>query len=404
MRGCGTISYPASPSPSLWSPLSLSLSLLTGQTKPSSPSPITAADLPPLVEVSPKIPSLPTLQQLQSTLSSLLATVNAVSRPGSSPLSSGNKQPTTKLPSIKLPGGKEVRLDISVKSKEQLKPSAPQVSTKVITTKPTVSKGTSGQVVMATRTETQHKAVSSTSELPTDTSSTGKITALWSVTTPTTATSTICAASEVLKKPSCSKSAPSGEALTLRQTRLDEVSNYISQVNRNGGEKAKRSSTSPKVSVASKRKARSLTVSLTLAELETELKTVATKWRKLGRGLNQLNTTLEQISARNGNDPEKCLSAILKKWYAYSGKREGMMFKELLKVLRKDMIGERTLADSLEEKYGLSVEILTGEETTYTQVLPTLVEDVKSLHPAWFTYHQTMVTTTQTFLSQLLSA
>ena len=102
-----------------------------------------------------------------------------------------------------------------------------------------------------------------------------------------------------------------------------------------------------------------------LEDLETELKGVATKWRKLGRGLGQNDATLEEISATNGNNPEKCLSAVLTKQNK-TGKFSSWSWKALCKALSKDTMGEKPLADSLLKKYGSNVKIVGGnvhEET-----------------------------------------
>ena len=60
---------------------------------------------------------------------------------------------------------------------------------------------------------------------------------------------------------------------------------------------------------------------------------------------------LEEIRKVNGNDPDKCLYALLKELVGIKG---GSPYKKLCKALESDIIGERALAEGLKSRYGSS--------------------------------------------------
>ena len=303
--------------------------------------------------------------------------------------SSGEKQPAVTVPTLKLPGGKEIKLGVSVKSEEKSKHGAPQLSGKVVAkpanvggalsqattiaglkqkqnvqksvASPSVQSGVKRKLLTLAqqRAATTTPSSSATPPMKKTTPTRSLDTLLSSVTTPTAATATEKAAKTI-----SAESLKLGEAFTLSPSHQAKILGHSSQVHKSGAQSAaKRGVASAKASDTSQKKITRTLRSLTPSELETELKSVATKWRKLGRGLNQQDKTLEQISAENSNNPEKCLSAVLKKWHTVeAGGRAAnvSLWMALLKTLRKDVIGEKSLADSLQEKYGTSVKIIPG--------------------------------------------
>ena len=157
-----------------------------------------------------------------------------------------------------------------------------------------------------------------------------------------------------------------GEAFTLSPSHQAKILSHTSELYKTTTQK--KGAASAKASVTSKRKAyhpSRTNCTLTLSEVETELKSVATKWRKLGRCLNPKDISFEQISAENVNSPDKCLSAVLLKWHAAAtgGTKVGgvSLWMNLLKMLRNDVVGEKGLADSLQDKYGVNVKIVSGK-------------------------------------------
>ena len=87
--------------------------------------------------------------------------------------------------------------------------------------------------------------------------------------------------------------------------------------------------------------------SVSVDTLYLELKGISTKWHKLG-GVLKIGQ-LEEIRKINGNDPDKCLYALLKELVGIKG---GSPYKKLCKALESDIVSERALAESLKSRYG----------------------------------------------------
>ena len=101
--------------------------------------------------------------------------------------------------------------------------------------------------------------------------------------------------------------------------------------------------------------------SLNLKDLEVEMKSAATKWRKFGRALNQPTAALESFAKELGNDPEKCLSCVLKNLFSNKTGMTGTWpWKSLLRELNRDYVGEKELAQRLKDKYGTNVKVVLG--------------------------------------------
>ena len=297
---------------------------------------------------------------------------------------SGDEQPIVTVPTgtFKLPGGKEIKVGVSLKSEEKLKLATPQQSVKVVT-KAMNSGGVSSDATTAAglkQKQDAQKSISSTSAQSTvkklltpaqQKSATNATTVSSSatppvkVTTPTLKSVTPLSLVTNHTAETSDESLQLGEAFTLSPSHQAKILSHTSEMHKAGAKTtAKKGAASAKASVTSKKRVHHPPRTLKLSELEIELKSVATKWRKLGRGLNQQDATIEQISAQNGNSPERCLSAVLKTWHtvaATGGKVAGVsLWMSLLKTLRKDVIGEKTLADSLQDKYGINVKIVPG--------------------------------------------
>ena len=283
--------------------------------------------------------------------------------------SSSKNNPALAIPTLKLPGGKEIQLGVSVKSQEQSKLGAPQlsaISSQVKTVTGTKQKKQGMQNIALTSVQ---PAAQKTQSLAHEAASVYTpvayvTTPTFSLTTPTTATSTISAATEMQKqqqkgaKTTGAESLKLGKAFTLSPGQQAEIASYIAQ--KHSQTNGKKDSTSARKSLGRSVRPPRPSPSLTLAELENELKSVATKWHKLGHGLGQIDLTIEQISAENGNIPEKCLSSLLKKCHTERGKSDVWLWNTLLKTLRRDVVGEKPLADRLSEKYGINVKVVSG--------------------------------------------
>ena len=89
---------------------------------------------------------------------------------------------------------------------------------------------------------------------------------------------------------------------------------------------------------------------------------MATKWRKLGRGLDQQDGMLTTLAKAFPNNSEKCLSALLTIFVNSSGQSATAQWKSILKALSKDLVGEKQLADRLTKKYGSNVKVVAGED------------------------------------------
>ena len=89
--------------------------------------------------------------------------------------------------------------------------------------------------------------------------------------------------------------------------------------------------------------------SVSVDMLYSELKSISTKWHKLG-GVLKIGQ-LEEIRATNKNDPDRCMYALLKELVGIKG---GSPYKKLCKALESDIISEKALAEGLKRKYGSS--------------------------------------------------
>ena len=89
---------------------------------------------------------------------------------------------------------------------------------------------------------------------------------------------------------------------------------------------------------------------------------MATKWRKLGRGLDQKDEMLITLGKALANNSEKCLAAVLTIFFSTSGLSGTAQWKSIIKALGKDLVGEKQLADRLVKKYGSNVKIVAGED------------------------------------------
>ena len=87
--------------------------------------------------------------------------------------------------------------------------------------------------------------------------------------------------------------------------------------------------------------------SISIDTLYSELKGISTKWHKLG-GVLKIGQ-LEEIRAVNGNNPERCLYALLKELVGIKG---GSLYKKLCKALESDIISEKSLMERLRSTYG----------------------------------------------------
>ncbi len=105
--------------------------------------------------------------------------------------------------------------------------------------------------------------------------------------------------------------------------------------------------------------------SVSIDTLYSELKGISAKWHKLG-GLLKIGQ-LEKIRALNGNNPERCLYALLKEFVGMKG---GSPYKKLCKALESDIISEKSLVERLRSTYGsANVRItLKGEYDNSTTV------------------------------------
>ena len=82
-------------------------------------------------------------------------------------------------------------------------------------------------------------------------------------------------------------------------------------------------------------------------KLYSELRGISIKWHKLG-GVLKIGQ-LEEIRKLNGNDPDRCLYALLKELVGIKG---GSPYKKLCKALESDIISEKSLVENLKSKYG----------------------------------------------------
>ena len=87
--------------------------------------------------------------------------------------------------------------------------------------------------------------------------------------------------------------------------------------------------------------------SVSVDTLYSELKSISTKWHKLG-GVLKIDQ-LEEIRTMNKNDPDRCMYALLKDLVGIKG---GSPYKKLCKALESDIINEKALAEGLKSKYG----------------------------------------------------
>jgi hypothetical protein len=284
---------------------------------------------------------------------------------------SGEKQP------IKVPAGKETMVGVAVKSDDKFKFAVPRKSLRVIT-KPAIF-GEATTVAGSKQKQGVPKTISPTSApsaakkmLISAQQNTSTTTVSSSATPPAKKTtpksvaplSLVATTSESSSKSPSDESLQLGEAFTLSPSHQAKILSHTSQVHKTGAQStAKRGAVSSKASVTSKKKGHRpphTLYTLTIPQLHTEIKSVSTKWRKLGHGLNQ---NISNIEAENGNNPEQCLLSLLKNWHtlATGGKVSSIsLWMCLLKTLRRDVMGEKVLADSLQEKYGVNVMIRPG--------------------------------------------
>ena len=318
--------------------------------------------LPPIAEVAPiSTITPPTMSQLQDTLTKVMAIVNAANKSSSST----RTKSTTAIPTLKLPGGKEVQIDVKPQQlkqtpptdigglsiKQSVSPKGIIVSSNVAPTaqsKPSVNKPS---LLVATP-----QASCTPAPILVVTTPSAPILSVMTPSTPPTQPLTTPSATGVTVTPSASKSRVATITGTKKQV-LDPGNSSVANIK-----------TAKSVKVAGQKKVPQTLRVLNLGAIELELKPVATKWRKLGRSLNFDDSNLQQIAASNGNDPVNCLSALLAKWNESKKSSATLPWKTLCKALGKDFVGEKVLAERLMEKYGSNVKI-GGFAITHGHVL-----------------------------------
>ena len=299
----------------------------------------------PVVPCTSAPAPLSTTEQLQSTLNAVMAVLNSANQNPSS-----NKQPPP-IPSLKLPGGKEIQLGISVKPQQQQKQTLPQATMLVAT--PTTTPTAPGTTAITTVTNKKQM-------LPQSGVSIAAPATLMTM-PPALGTTIVYTGTQEQKGADDADVLKMGTAFSLSASKqLPTSVKMLSLSPAMPAQKQNVNSGQTTARVTNQKKAsQEVQVLMKLEDLETELKGVATKWRKLGRGLGQNDATLEEISATNGNNPEKCLLAVLTKQNK-TGKFSSWSWKALCKALSKDTMGEKPLADSLLKKYGSNVKIVGG--------------------------------------------
>ena len=350
--------------------------------------------LPPLAEVVPakktSVGQLPTVTQLQDTLNKVIAMVNANKN-----TSSSGKQPATVVSTLKLPGGREVQIDIKPpqpkKSASPLAKDGASSAKQVVlgSSAATVSKvniqqsmALQGTHVPPTVTTLKHGAGATAQATPeakkqqvlVNKSPAGVTPApVLLVTTPSAPILSVVTPSAPSKLSVGTPSAPgvtvamaapkpvtsSGPVPTAtKKQAADSLKLGDTFFLRPSQAKTAQSSIGDRSTKAPGQKKTSQKLKVVkLTEIEVELKPVATKWRKLGQGLGQNASTLKEIAAANSNNSEKCLSAVLTKWNESKKSSSQAPWKTLCKALSKDSVGEKVLADGLMEKYGTNVKI-----------------------------------------------
>ena len=342
--------------------------------------------LPPLAEVIPakKAPvgQLPTVAQLQDTLNKVIAMVNA-----NKTASPSGKQPAATVSALKLPGGKDVQIDIKPHQPKQSAPPLAQVSASSAnqsvlgTSAATVS---NLNILQSMATGGGHVPIVKTLQREVGAASQTKPEAkkqplLVSVPPNPGTSAPVLSAVKHSFSPKLSVAIPSAPGVTVAVSAPKPVNSSGSVITGNKkqdvdllelgdvfslhplvtsqAKAVKSSAGGGSTQVSAQKKTAQMLKTVKLMEIEMELKPVATKWRKLGQALGQNASTLKEIATANSNNPDKCLSAVLAKWNENVKSGSQVPWKTLCKALSKDTMGEKVLADSLIEKYGTQVKI-----------------------------------------------
>ena len=284
-------------------------------------------------------------------------------------------EPPIDIPTLKLPGGKELQINVTpTQLKEMTTPltgAAPVINTKVGPSLGTASKNTTSQGNSTLQTVAKPSAtlvLASTPSAP-----------IMSVTTPAaklsvpvSAVSSKGTASVATPLSSAASTSSNGDIASLKIgsafsmfTTASQPTAVTSTTSTSSTAKPshKDAKLSSKVAAPEKKSAERFHV-IKLSEVEKELAPIAIKWRKLGRALDQTDSTLATLATALGKDSSKCLSALLVIVFnstSTSGYSGAAQWKSMLKALSKDIVGEKGLADSLVKKYGSNVRIVSGE-------------------------------------------
>ena len=286
------------------------------------------------------------------------------------------------IPTLKLPGGKELQINVTpTQLKEMTTPltgAAPVINTKVGPSLGTASKNATSQGNSTLQTVAKPSAtlvLASTPSAP-----------IMSVTTPAAKLSvpvsavssktlqSATSASVATPLSSGASTSNNGDIASLKIgsafsmfTTASQPTAVTSTTSTSSTAKPsqahKDAKLSSKVAAPEKKSAERFHV-IKLSEVEKELAPIATKWRKLGRALDQTDSTLATLATALGKDSSKCLSALLVIVFnstSTSGYSGAAQWKSMLKALSKDIVGEKGLADSLVKKYGSNVRIVSGK-------------------------------------------
>ena len=85
-----------------------------------------------------------------------------------------------------------------------------------------------------------------------------------------------------------------------------------------------------------------------LHELDNEIVSkIPAKWRDFGIHLGVPASKLDQISTEENNQCQRCFRRVFREWQSQNWDRSWSI---ILRILRKDAVGELTLARKLEER------------------------------------------------------